>query len=76
MTNITIAVPEELHKKMKEFSEVRWSEVARKAFEERIRDFELIDAFAKRSKFTQKDVEEFADLIDKRAWKKINKECA
>ncbi len=76
MTNITIAVPAELHAKMKGLTEVRWSEIARKAFEDKIRDYEIIDAFAKHGKFTQKDVEEFADLIDKRAWKKINKECA
>ena len=30
MGNITLALPDEVQKEMKHFSEVRWSEVARK----------------------------------------------
>jgi len=36
MPNITLSIPEELHKKMKKMSEIRWSEVARKAIEDRL----------------------------------------
>lgn len=43
MTNITLAVPEDLYKKMKKHSEFKWSEVARQAIEEKIRDAELLD---------------------------------
>ena len=42
MTNITLSIPEELHKKMKNFSEIKWSEIARKALEQRINDLEII----------------------------------
>lgn len=35
---MTLAIPEELHKKMKQMSEIRWSEVARKAIEKRIEE--------------------------------------
>jgi hypothetical protein len=31
MPNITLAVPEELHRRMKRRSDVRWSEIARRA---------------------------------------------
>ncbi|MBS7636633.1 ribbon-helix-helix domain-containing protein [Candidatus Bathyarchaeota archaeon] len=31
MVNITVSIPEELYRKMKKYSEVRWSEVVRKA---------------------------------------------
>ena len=34
MPNITISIPEETYKKMKEYSEVKWSEVVRKALTE------------------------------------------
>ena len=34
--NLTISIPDELAKKMEEFSEVNWSEVARKAFQKYI----------------------------------------
>ena len=37
MSNITLAIPEQIHKEMKQFSEVRWSEVARKAIIEKIK---------------------------------------
>ena len=75
MANMTIAIPDELHARMKEMGEVRWSEVARTAFENKLRDYEIIDAFAKRSDFTQKDIDEFAELINKRASMKLNKQC-
>ena len=35
---MTLAIPEELHKKMKQMSEIRWSEIARKAIEKRIKE--------------------------------------
>ncbi|WP_297519476.1 hypothetical protein [Thermococcus sp.] len=34
MPNITLSVPPDVYKKMKEYSEIRWSEVARKAIVE------------------------------------------
>lgn len=42
MVNVTLSVPEELHKKMAEHPEFKWSEVARQAIEERIKDAELL----------------------------------
>lgn len=43
MSNITLAVPEELHKKMKKYPEFKWSEIARKAIEEKINDQEFLE---------------------------------
>ena len=36
MANLTLAVSDELHKKMKRMSDIRWSEVARRAIERKI----------------------------------------
>ena len=36
MANITLAIPDELHAKMKLMKEIRWSEVSRAAIEARI----------------------------------------
>lgn len=63
MPNITLAIPEELHKKMKKMSEVRWSEIARRAIEERINDFELMNKITSKSKFTEKDIRELSEKI-------------
>lgn len=38
---LTIAIPDDLYKKMKKYREIKWSEVARKAIEEYIRRLEL-----------------------------------
>ena len=43
MANVTLAIPDSLHQKMKKHPEFKWSEVARKAIEEKISDADLID---------------------------------
>lgn len=43
MVNITVSIPEELYRKMKKYSEVRWSEVVRKALADYIRRLEAIE---------------------------------
>ena len=48
---------------MKHFSEVKWSEVARKAIIEKIEMMTLAEQLAKKSKLTKKDVEEFSKKI-------------
>jgi len=40
MVNMTMAIPEELHSKMKKYPEVKWTEVARKAFEKTVQILE------------------------------------
>ncbi len=72
MTNITLSIPEELHKKMKNFSEIKWSEIARKALEQRINDLEIIEKIASKSKLTKKDVEEMSKKIKRAAAIRFN----
>lgn len=43
MTNITLSIKDETYKKMKQHSEIKWSEFVRKAIEERIRKLEEIN---------------------------------
>ena len=71
MSNITLAIPEQIHKEMKHFSEVRWSEVARKAIVERLETLHLAEHLAKKSKLTKKDVEEFSSKIKASATKRF-----
>jgi hypothetical protein len=44
MANVTITVPEELKREMKKQKRTNWSSVARKAFEEAIRQAEMAAA--------------------------------
>ena len=58
MANITLSVPEELHKRMAKNSDIKWSEVARRAFENRLNEIDLIENITNKSKLTMKDVNE------------------
>lgn len=71
MPNVTLAIPEALHSKMKAHSEIRWSEVIRKSISEKIEDLEMMDKLTKKSKLTQKDVDAIAQKIDSNVAKKL-----
>jgi len=63
MPNITLAVAPELHRKLREHPEVKWSEVVRRVLAKRVRDLERMDALTRRSALTTGDVEELDHLI-------------
>jgi hypothetical protein len=67
MTNMTLAIPEELMKRMRKFQEIKWSEIARRAIEQRTAELEMIEKIASKSKLTQKDADEIARKIKVRA---------
>ncbi|HLD33678.1 MAG TPA: hypothetical protein VJB66_03055 [Candidatus Nanoarchaeia archaeon] len=71
MGNITLALPNEVQQEMKHFSEVRWSEVARKAIIERIETLKAVEKIAQKSKLTEKDVLEFSKKIKAAATKRF-----
>ncbi len=71
MANITLSIPDDLHRKMKEFSEIKWSEVARKAIQKKVQDLEMLDKLTSKSKLTEKDVAEISDKINKSLAKKM-----
>ena len=64
MPNITLAIPEDLHTRMREHSEIRWSEVVRKSISQKIEDLDVMDKLTMKSKLTQKDVDAIASKID------------
>ena len=71
MTNITLSIPDGLKKKMEKYPEIKWSQIARKAIEEKIKDLELLDKLTKDSKLTEKDVEEIDKLIKEKIAKRV-----
>jgi hypothetical protein len=71
MVNVTLAIPEELHAKMKQHSEIRWSEVIRKTISEKIATLELLDELSKQSKLTSKDIKEISKKIDSGVARKL-----
>ena len=55
MTTLTLAVPDEMKKKMDSFPEMNWSEVARQAFMQKIEDMEFLRKFKEKSKLSESD---------------------
>ena len=43
MTNITLSIEDEIYKKMRKYSEVRWSDFVRKIIKKRIEELESLD---------------------------------
>lgn len=71
MGNLTLSMPNDVSEDMKQFSEIRWSEVARKAITERIETLKLADKLAQKSQLTEKDVKDFSKHIKKEAAKRF-----
>ncbi len=55
MTNMTLAVPEDLFKIIEKHKEIKWSEVARQAMWDKARKIELMDRILSKSNITEKD---------------------
>jgi len=63
MGNITLSMPKEIHKEMKNFAEVKWSEVARRAIINKLNTLRLAESLAKKSKLSEKDIKDFSKKI-------------
>jgi len=70
MTNMTLAIPEELHKLMKKHQETKWSEVARQALWTQAKKLEWMDKMLARSMLTEEDALEIGRKINKGIAKK------
>jgi len=63
MTNMTLSIPEDLYKEMQKHSEIRWSEVARQAFEMKIRELHWMDEVLRRSDLSEDDAERIGHMV-------------
>ncbi|MFW5846909.1 MAG: hypothetical protein ACOCUU_01995 [Nanoarchaeota archaeon] len=72
MTNITLAIPEDLHNLIKKHSEIKWSEIARQAMWTQAKKMELMDQILSKSELTEKDAKKIGEKIKKDIAKKHN----
>ena len=63
MTNMTLAVPKDLHEIMKKHNAIKWSEIARQALWDHARKLELMDKLLSKSKLTEEDAERIGHKI-------------
>jgi hypothetical protein len=73
MTTMTLAVPSELKNKMEKFPEMNWSEVARQAFMQRIKDLEFLRKFKSDSTLTEEDALRLGRELNKNLAKRYKK---
>ncbi|MEK6948342.1 MAG: hypothetical protein AABX19_03820 [Nanoarchaeota archaeon] len=73
MTTMTLAVSSELKHKMEAFPEMNWSEVARQAFMQRIKDLEFLKKFKSNSTMTEEDALKLGRELNKNLAKKYEK---
>lgn len=71
MGNMTLAIPDDLQKKMKHHADVRWSAVARQAIVEKIDALEEVERILEKSKFTAKDAKILGKKINAAASKRF-----
>lgn len=70
MVNVTIAVSEDLKRMLDRFPEINWSEVARQAWLAKVKQLEFLNELTKKSRATDKDIEELSAKIKKGLAKK------
>ncbi len=63
MVNVTLTVPADLKKRMDEFPEINWSEVARQAINQKIQELVLLRSITAKSRLTDENVQEIGDKI-------------
>ena len=63
MPNMTLSIPDELHNLVKQHTEIKWSEIARRALWQQARKLQVMDKLVSKSEFTEKDVEELDHKI-------------
>ena len=73
MTTMTLAVPSELKDKMETFPEMNWSEVARQAFMQRIKDLEFLKKFKSDSTLTEEEALRLGRELNKNLAKRYKK---
>ena len=73
MTTMTLAIPSELKNKMENFPEMNWSEVARQAFIQRIKDLEFLKKFKSDSTLTEEDALRLGKEVNKSLSNRLRK---
>ncbi len=76
MPNVTLAVPEELHRIMKKHPEIKWTEIARTAMKQYAARLEVIEDITSQGKLSEQDALEIGDSVKRdlaRRYRKVVK---
>lgn len=70
MVNMTLSIPKELKAEMDDFPEINWSEVARQAFTQKLRDLLFLKKLRSRSTLTEEEAIKLGRKVNKSLAKK------
>jgi hypothetical protein len=73
MVTMTLAIPMELKEKMNLFPEIKWSQIARQAFNSKVSELEILNQIKSKSEFTKEDAIELGRDLNKNLLKKYIK---
>lgn len=71
MTNMTLSIPENVHKRIKKHTEIKWSEVARQAIVEKLDQLETANMLAEKLDLNPKELRELAQKVKKEGTKRL-----
>ena len=71
MGTMSVSVPEDLRTRMNLLDEVNWSAVARKAFEEKVKEIDILKKIASKSNLSVKDARDISRKINENMAKKF-----
>ncbi len=75
MTTMTLAIPLEIKQKMDQFPEMNWSEIARQAFLQKIKDLEFLKKFKSESTLTEEDALRLGKKVNRAVSDKLRKKA-
>lgn len=64
MATLSVSVPDGLRTRMAQLEEVNWSAVARKAFEDKVKEIEILKSIAAKSELSAKDCRDISRTIN------------
>jgi len=70
---LTLAVPDALHAKMKRHTELKWSDIARQAFERKVEGIEFMEKVLTKSALTEEDAERIGHRLKAEIRKRFTK---
>ena len=69
---MTLSIPTELHKEMQQHSEIKWSDIARQAFEKKVKELHWIDKLLEKSELIEEDAERIGHKIKREVRKRFS----
>jgi len=70
VVTMTLAMPQDMKKKIEAYPEINWSEVARQAFLQKIADLELLEEIKSKSRMTEDDALRMGKELNRRLTKR------